>query len=77
MGWSSGTSIAISVIDAVHENVKEPQIREKIYIPIIEDMLYHDWDSYADCWGIDEAFDNALKKLDLDCSYLDEEDDDE
>ena len=73
MGWSSGTSIAITIIDAVYDNVSDPQVREKIYIPIIEEMLDKDWDNYADCWNIDEAFNNALKKLDLDCSYIDED----
>lgn len=73
MGWSSGTSIAITIIDSVYDNVSDPQVREKIYIPIIEEMLDKDWDNYADCWNIDEAFNNALKKLDLDCSYLDED----
>ena len=63
MGWSSGSSIMICVIEAVKPHVESVEKRKAIYVPIIEVLEDGDWDTQDEVLGYDEAYDEIYREI--------------
>jgi hypothetical protein len=79
MGWASGSRLFNSVIEVLKNNIDDKQLREDIYIELIEAFEDCDWDTQDECMDRDPAFDSALKELhpnwyDRDDDYEEEDD---
>jgi hypothetical protein len=70
MGWSGGSSIMSSTIDIMNRYVKDPKVREKIYLEMIEVLENEDADCLYECVGEDIIYDKAF-------SFLHPEDDED
>lgn len=60
MGWSSGTDIAVAVVTAVKNEIKDPKARARIYKPFIKAMNDSDWDTQDEAMDIDPVFDKLI-----------------
>lgn len=61
MGWSSGTDVAIPIIESVKNNVDDEKARKRIYKAIIKALQGADWDCQDEARGIDPIFDELLE----------------
>lgn len=62
MGWSSGSDIAQTLIETLVKEEVEDEVRKAIYIPFLEVMTDHDWDTIDEVMGIDDVFDAVVKE---------------
>lgn len=60
MGWSSGSEIMNSVIEAVRDEVKNKAKRKAIYLPVLDMLENNDWDTQDESIGLDSAFDEIM-----------------
>ena len=65
MGWSSGSELFSSVIDAIKPEIESKETRTRIYIDLIQRFQAYDWDCVPDCLGEDQAFDDAYRELEI------------
>lgn len=63
MGWASGTYVARDIIEGLQNEVYDYDVRIQIYIEVIKALESNDWDTQDEAMGLDEAFDEAMKKL--------------
>lgn len=59
MSWSSGTEIAQTLITSLMLNVKDKNVRRKIYEDLIRAFENADCDTMHECKGDDIIFDEA------------------
>lgn len=62
MGWASGSSIMVAVIEAVKKEVRDDKARKRIYKTVLAEMEMHDWDTQDEAGGIDPVFDKLLSE---------------
>jgi len=62
MGWSSGSSLVIDMIEIVEEFVPKKN-RVEFYRDMIPAFEERDWDNLDEAMGISEYFDKAAKEL--------------
>lgn len=60
MGWTGGTEIAQTVIEAVKLNVHKKAARRAIYELFYYVMSQHDWDGEQESFGIDPVWDELM-----------------
>lgn len=75
MGWGSGSRVMGELIESLKRNVADDEVREAVYVDMIDALQDMDCDTLQECEGDDEAFDNALRQVNPD--WYDEEDEDE
>lgn len=63
MGWSGGSTIAYDMIKCIKENVKDDEIKFKLYTTLIESLENEDWDTKDEVMKIDKVFDKAMLKV--------------
>jgi len=63
MGWSSGTPLFATILEVVQENVTNPDIRKKIYLPILSAFEDADWNNVEECLDIDPVFDEIYQDM--------------
>lgn len=63
MGWSGGSNIACAMIKCIKKNVKDDEIKFKLYTGLIQSLENEDWDTEDEAMGIDKVFDKAMLKL--------------
>ena len=63
MGWGSGSDLMSEVIKTISKEIKDPLVRKKIYVGLIDAFENHDWDTQDECLGVDPAFDDAMAVL--------------
>lgn len=68
MGWASGSEVMDEIIEVVQKEIKDPEIRFRLYKGIIVALEGRDWDTQGECEGTDDAFDKALMALHPDWS---------
>lgn len=62
MGWAGGSSVMGSIIHGVKKRFShDAGVRRDIYKIVIRALDGHDWDTHDECFGQDEAFDEAMK----------------
>lgn len=69
MGWSSGSEVAIPMIEKIMEVVKDEDQKRQLYEALYDALTGNDWDSESDTIGIDPLWDEVI-------GYTDEEEDD-
>lgn len=67
MGLSSGTEIAVAMIDAIQSEVPRKSTRKNLYYALYECLLAADWDTVDEAMGIDDAFDEVVAEDEEDC----------
>lgn len=78
MGWSSGSEIAIPMVEKIKEVVKDEDQRRELYETLYEALTDHDWDSECDTAGIDPLWDEIIGYYAEDNEeYYDDDDDEE
>jgi hypothetical protein len=60
MGWASGTSVAIPVIESIKKHVTDPKVRRKLYKDFLDAMDNADWDTQDEAMDIDPIFDKLV-----------------
>lgn len=68
MGWSSGSRLFDTVIQAISNEVSDVEARKRIYRPLIDSFEEMDWDTQDECQGLDPAYDELYNER-----YPDEE----
>ena len=63
MGWASGSQVMEEIIDLVKDEIRDDQVRYRLYKGIITALEGNDWDTQNECEGVDAAYDKALKDL--------------
>ena len=63
MGWASGSEVMDGIIEVVQKEIKDPEVRFRLYKGIIVALEDQDWDTENECEGQDDAYDKALMKL--------------
>lgn len=63
MGWASGSSLMEDVIRAAKPAIKHTKARKKFFKKVIEAFEGYDCDTLSECFGTDEAFDDAYREL--------------
>lgn len=59
MGWASGSRLMCDIIDSLHNEGIDKEIRKNVYANLIEAFSEFDCDTLDECTGIDKAFDEA------------------
>lgn len=82
MGWASGSELLLKIVQSLQEHVADDNVREDIYIDIIQAFENLDCDTIYEVLGEDEAFDAAYHLVAEDDEddfkpIADEEDDDD
>ena len=62
MGWGSGSTLFRVVIKATQRFIKDPKDRRKFYLAILPTFNDEDWDTQAECEGLDPVFDRILRE---------------
>lgn len=65
MGWASGSSVMNEIIDSLVSEVPDPEVRKRVYKPVITALRNADWDTLDESMFRDEAFDAAARELGL------------
>lgn len=60
MGWSTGSSLFSDIIEILKAEIDDEDIREEIYVRMIEVFQDHDCDNLEECLGEDTVFDNVF-----------------
>lgn len=60
MGWSSGSELMDAIIVSTKKNVKDENVRRRLYEDFIAAFEYADCDTLYECEGADPAFDKAI-----------------
>jgi len=63
MGWASGSIVMEEIIEVVQAEIKDPEVRLRLYKGIIVALEGQDWDTQDECEGTDDAYDKALHEL--------------
>ncbi len=62
MGWASGSMLMSDIIDALHTEAIDKEIRKNVYATLIEAFSNFDCDTLDECVGVDKAFDEVFKE---------------
>jgi hypothetical protein len=63
MGWASGGQVMQEIIDLFQDEIKDDQVRYRLYKGVINALEGNDWDTQDEFIGSDDAYDKALKDL--------------
>jgi CRISPR/Cas system CSM-associated protein Csm2 small subunit len=75
MGWSGGSEHAEALINACLEVLEDNEkARAKIYYAMIKIWCQEDWDTENEIEGLDEVFDDMLKKYYKEIGYVPDDD---
>jgi hypothetical protein len=75
MGWSSGSRLAINLIEAAKDTISNSDDRQEFYELMIDYFRDFDCDTLDECVGVDPAFDGVWQKLYPSDDYDDWEED--